>query len=211
MLGASRRGTAVRVGLAVAALAFVLWALPARRAGEDGGHHADHRGHLDAFEKAGVTELKAGQRSPGFRLRTFPIDGEASLEDFRDKLVVLNFWATWCMPCTVEMPTLEALWQAYRERGLVVIGVSVDRGAPRGLLAPYLDHQRLTFPIVLDPDLTTSKAWRVSGLPATFLVKPGGDVAGMAIGAREWNGAEMRALLETLLPVPAPVPAPAPR
>ena len=101
------------------------------------------------------------------------------------------------------MPALEALWQAYRARGLVVIGVSVDRGAPRGLLAPYLDHQRLTFPIALDPDLAASKAWRVTSLPATFLVKPGGEVAGMAIGAREWNGAEMRALLETLLPAPA--------
>ncbi len=202
MVGASRRGTAVRLGLAVAGLALVLWALPARRAGEDGGHHGDHHAHLDAFEKAGVTELKEGQRAPGFRLRTFPADGHVSLEAFRDNLVVLNFWATWCTPCTVEMPTLEALWQAYRERGLVVIGVSVDRGAPRGLLAPYLDHQRLTFPIVLDPDLATSKAWRVTSLPATFLVKPGGEVAGMAIGAREWNGAEMRSLLETMLPAP---------
>ena len=149
-----------------------------------------------------MTELKEGQRGPGFRLRTFPGDGEVSLEAFRSKLIVLNFWATWCTPCTVEMPTLEALWQAYRERGLVVIGVSMDRGAPRGLLAPYLDHQRLTFPILLDPDLATSKAWRVTSLPATFLVKPGGEVAGMAIDARESNGAEMRALLETLLPAP---------
>lgn len=81
----------VRAGLAVTALALVLWALPARRAGEDGGHHGDHPAHLDAFEKAGVTELKEGQRGPGFRLRTFPGDGQVSLEAFRDKLVVLNF------------------------------------------------------------------------------------------------------------------------
>jgi len=201
-LGKAIDNVTVRAGLAVAALALVLWALPARWAGEDGGHHGDHLAHLDAFEKAGVTELKEGQRGPGFRLRTFPADGQVSLEAFRDKLVVLNFWATWCAPCTVEMPTLEALWQAYRARGLVVIGVSVDRGAPRGLLAPYLDHLRLTFPILLDPDLATSKAWRVTSLPATFLVKPDGEVAGMAIGARDWNGAEMRALLETLLPAP---------
>ena len=101
------------------------------------------------------------------------------------------------------MPTLEALWQAYRERGLVVIGVSVDRGAPRGLLAPYLDHQRLTFPILLDPDLGD-----VQGLardePSRDVPREARrrEVAGMAIGAREWNGAEMRALLETLLPAP---------
>jgi hypothetical protein len=55
---------------------------------------------------------------------------------------------------------------------------------------------------VREPDLAPSNTWRVTSLPATFLVKPGGEVAGMAIGAREWNGAEMRALLETLLPPP---------
>ena len=117
-LGKAIDGVTVRVGLAVAGLALVLWALPARRAGDDGGHHGDHAAHLDAFDKAGVTELKEGQRGPAFRLRTFPADGQTSIEAFRDKLVVLNFWATWCTPCTVEMPALEALWQAYRERGL---------------------------------------------------------------------------------------------
>ena len=74
-LGKAIDTVTVRVGLAVAALALVLWTLPARRAGEDGGHHGDHPAHLDAFEKAGVTELKEGQRGPGFRLRTFPPTG----------------------------------------------------------------------------------------------------------------------------------------
>ena len=179
----------------------MLWALPVWRSGEDGGHHRGHAVTLDVFEKAGITEFKEGQRGPAFRLRTFPGEGHASLEDFKHKLVVLNFWATWCTPCTIEMPTLERLWQDYRARGLIVLGISVDRGAPRSLLDPYLKHQQLSFPILLDPDLKTSSAWRVTGLPATFIVKPGGEVAGMAVGARDWNSAEMRALLETLLPV----------
>jgi len=188
------------VGLAVALLAGVLWTLPTRRPGVDGGHHRDHAVALDPFEKAGVVEFTAGQRGPAFRLRTFPREGHASLEEFKGNLLVLNFWATWCEPCTLEMPTLETLWQAYRARGLIVLGVSVDRGAPRALLEPYVAHQRLTFPILLDPELKTAGAWRVTSLPATFIVKPGGDVAGMAAGAREWNSPEMRALLETLLP-----------
>jgi cytochrome c biogenesis protein CcmG, thiol:disulfide interchange protein DsbE len=179
----------------------VLWALPIRRPGGDGGHHNDHAVALDAFEKAGITEFKAGQRGPGFRLRTFAGDGHASLEDFVHKLVILNFWATWCTPCTDEMPTLEMLWHDYKVRGLIVLGVSVDRGAPRALLEPYIAHLRLTFPILLDPDVKAAGAWRVTSLPATFIVKPGGEVAGMAAGAREWNSAEMRSLLETLLPV----------
>ncbi|MDO8478291.1 MAG: TlpA disulfide reductase family protein [Candidatus Rokubacteria bacterium] len=201
MLGGTRRGSLLRVGLAIALFAGVLWTLPTRRPGEDGGHHRDHGVVLDAFEKAGITEFTGGQRGPAFRLRTFPGEGHASLDEFKHNLLILNFWATWCTPCTIEMPTLEMLWQEYRARGLMVLGVSVDRGAPRALLEPYITHQRLTFPILLDPDLKTAGAWRVTSLPATFIVRPGGEVVGRAAGAREWNSAEMRALLETLLPV----------
>jgi len=98
------------------------------------------------------------------------------------------------------MPTLEALWRRYRDRGLVVLGVAVDRGAPRALLDPYVKGLALTFPILLDADMAASRAWRVHGLPATFVVRPGGEAVGMAMGAREWDSAEMRALLERFLP-----------
>jgi peroxiredoxin len=200
LLGTTRRGSLLRVGLAMVLFAAVLWLLPVRRAGEDGGHHSRHGVILDVFEKAGVTEFKEGQRGPAVRLQKFPGPGSATLEDFSQSLVVLNFWATWCTPCADEMPTLETLWQEYRKRGLVVVGVSVDRGAPRALLEPYIAHHRLTFPILLDPDMKTAGAWRVTSLPATFIVKPGGEVVGMAVGAREWTSAQMRTLLETLLP-----------
>ena len=198
ILGASRRETLIRAVLALVVLGAVFWLLPIRRPGEDGGHHGATPA-LDPFEKAGIVELKEGQPAPAFTLGT--LDGaRASLADHRDKLVVLNFWATWCQPCVLEMPSLEALWQRYRARGLVVVGVSVDRGSPRGLLEPYVRNLKLTFPILLDPDSKTSAGWRVTALPATFIVRPGGDVTGMAVGAREWNSAEMQALIERLLP-----------
>jgi peroxiredoxin len=199
VLGYGRRGQLVRVVLAIVLVLVGVWALPVRRAGQDGGHHAAHVPALDAFERAGVTELREGHRTPPLRLPR--LDGAVtSLEDHRDKLVVVNFWATWCEPCTIEMPTLEALWREYRTRGLVVLAVSVDRGAPRSVLDPYVRRLGLTFPILLDADLKASQAWRVTGLPATFLVRPGGEAVGLAFGAREWNSAEMRALLEPLLP-----------
>ena len=197
-LGTSWRQSLIRAALAMVLLGALMWALPTRRPGEEGGHHADHAPRLDAFEKAGVTELKEGQRGPTFRLSLFT-GGEATLDTWKDKLVVLNFWATWCTPCTAEMPSLERLWRQYRERGLVVVGVSVDRGAPRALIEPYLKNLDLTFPILLDPQMETANAWRVPGVPATFVIRPGGDVAGMAIGIREWNSKEMKALLERML------------
>ncbi|HBH03737.1 MAG: hypothetical protein A2W08_09895 [Candidatus Rokubacteria bacterium RBG_16_73_20] len=194
-----RRQHLLRIALAVVVLGALLWALPVRRPGEEGGHRVPASVRLDAFERAGMIELTEGQRGPAFRLPTLA-GGQAGLEDFRDKLVVVNFWATWCTPCTVEMPTLEALWRAYRERGLVVLGVSVDVGAPRGLIEPYVQNLGLTFPILLDADMAVARAWRVTGLPATFVVRPGGEVVGMAVGMREWNAEPMRALLEPMLP-----------
>jgi len=199
ILGASRRESLIRAALAIALLGAIFWVLPIRRAGEGGGHHGGTL--LDPFEKAGIVELKEGQRAPGFALATLD-GGRASLADHRDKLVVVNFWATWCHPCALEMPSLEALWRRYQERGLIVLAVSVDRGSPRGLLEPYVRNLKLTFPILLDPDSKTSDGWRVTALPATFLVRPGGEVTGMAVGAREWHSDEMRALVEGLLPGP---------
>lgn len=198
VLGASWRQSLIRGALALVLLGTLVWLLPTRRAGEPGGHHPDPAPSLDPFEKAGVTELKEGQRGPAFRLPLLT-GGDASLDTWKDKLVILNFWATWCTPCTTEMPSLEALWREYRGRGLVVVGVSVDRGAPRALIEPYLRNLDLTFPILVDPQMEAANAWKVPGVPATFVIRPGGEVAGMAIGIREWNSREMKVLLERLL------------
>lgn len=200
-LGASWRQSTIRAGLALLLLGALFWALPLRRAGEDAGHHRHGESPvtLDPFERAGVTELKEGQRGPGFSLPLWS-GGEATLDTWKDKLVVLNFWATWCTPCTTEMPALERLWRAYQQRGLVVVGITVDRAAPRTLIEPYLRNLDLTFPVLLDGQMESANAWRVPGIPTTFVIRPGGEVVGMVIGLREWDSREMRALIERLLP-----------
>jgi len=199
LLGVGRRQQLLRAALAVALVGGLVWALPIRRPSVDGGHHAAHAPVLDPFERAGVSELREGHRTPPLRLPRLD-GGVSALDDHRERLVIVNFWATWCTPCTAEMPTLEALWRQYRGRGLIVLGVSVDRGAPRPLIEPYVARLGLSFPILLDADLSASRAWRVQGLPATFVVRPGAPGAGLAAAAREWSSAEMRALLERLLP-----------
>lgn len=203
LFGEGRRQRIVRAVLAIALVGGLVWALPIRRPGVDGGgHHGAHAPVLDPFERAGVSELREGHPTPALRLPRLD-GGITALDEHRDRLVIVNFWATWCQPCTVEMPTLEALWREHRERGLLVLGVSVDRGAPRLVLEPYVGRLGLSFPILLDADLGASRAWRVNGLPTTFVVRPGGEAVGMALGAREWNSAEMRGLLERFLPAHA--------
>lgn len=184
--------------LLVVAIAVAAGALLLGRGQHDG---RPGRGSApDLFEPAGITPLKPGTRGPAFRLRTLAGDGHRTLEDYADSLVLLNFWATWCGPCTAEMPTLEALWQRYRDRGFVVLAVSVDRVPPSPAIESYVRHHRLSFPVLLDPEMSAATAWRVTGIPATFIVRPGGEVAGVAQGARDWDGAPVRALLEALLP-----------
>lgn len=205
VLGANRREMLATLGLFLVLLGALWWLLPTRKPGEEGGrYHAATV--LDLFERAGVVEFKEGQRGP--RLTLESLEGRTvSLKDYEGTLAVVNFWATWCTPCEIEMPALENLWARYRERGLVVLGVTVDRGGPRSIIEPYVKGKGLTFPILLDPDMSAARTWRVTGIPTTFLVKPNGEVAGVAHGPREWDGKEMVALLETLLP-PARRPAP---
>ncbi|MBI4562685.1 MAG: TlpA family protein disulfide reductase, partial [Candidatus Rokubacteria bacterium] len=106
LLGESRRAILTRALVLLAIVGAVMWALPLRKPGEEGTRHRHPQAELDLFERAGVIEFKEGQRSPAFRLAT--LDGESvTLQNYAGKLVVLNFWATWCTPCEVEMPTLE--------------------------------------------------------------------------------------------------------
>jgi peroxiredoxin len=181
----------VGIALTIALVAVLVWAVPGRRAGEE-------RRLGDVFDRAGITQLKKGQHGPAFSLAKLD-GGRASLTDWSDHVVVLNFWATWCQPCTDEMPTLERLWRRYRERGVMVVGINVDRGASRALIEAYAGRLALTFPLLLDPDMETAGKWRASALPATFLIRPGGDVVGYALGARDWNSPAMHSLVESIL------------
>ena len=196
--GASRRDTVLR-----ATSPSSSWArsgVPARRRpGEEGGHHGGaRRALLDGFEKAGVSEFTEGQRGPALRLARST--GGAGAADTRRQARHAELLGHLVRALHRRDADARGPLAGLRRARAVVIGVSVDRGAPRAVLEPYIRNLALTFPILLDPDSKTATAWRVTGSPATFVVQPGGEVAGMAAGAREWNGPEMRALIETLLP-----------
>ena len=132
---------------------------------------------LDRSQKGPVSE---GQRAPNFSLTTFDGD-EISLTSLRGKVVVLNFWASWCKPCEQEAADLEAAWRYYQPGGQVVfIGVDYIDTKPEALA--YLEKFDITYPN--GPDLRTqiSQAYRITGVPETYFIDQNGLVNNKKIG-----------------------------
>jgi len=136
--------------------------------------------------------------APGFSLPD--MDGERhALDDYRGKVVMLNFWATWCPPCRREMPSMQRLYEKFVDRGLVVVAVNQFEDPDlvfefTGRLGP-----EPTFPILFDRESRVSEQYKVKGLPTTFLLDKQGRIHYRAIGGREFDHPEVEALIESLL------------
>jgi peroxiredoxin len=139
------------------------------------------------------------QRLPAPNFTLSELAGQTlHLSDYRGKVVLLNFWASFCAPCLEEMPALEALWQDYREQGFVVLAVAADRGSIDPV-RNFVETGNYSFPIPLDPDGDVRKQYEVMALPTTYLIGRDGRFAGRVLGAREWDSAQGRLLVQGLL------------
>ena len=135
--------------------------------------------------------------APGFTLTNLA-GKAASLDDYHGKVVLIHFWATFCVPCVREMPELESLWQEYRDQGLVVLGIATDRGS-ESVVREFVGKTGVTFPTLLDPDGTVRNRYEVVALPMSYLIGRDGKISGRMIGTREWTVPEGRVILERLL------------
>jgi peroxiredoxin len=121
------------------------------------------------------------------------------LADLHGDAVLLNVWATWCPPCREEMPGLQALHATYGDRGLRVLGVSVDsRGAESAIRGFTADHG-ITFTILHDPSETVSRQFRTTGVPETFLIDRDGRIVHRWIGAFDPEAPDVAERIETVL------------
>lgn len=137
-----------------------------------------------------------GSRAPDFTLRDTK-GNYVSLTALRGKVVVLNFWATWCPPCKLEMPGLNRLHNDYIARGLEVIAISTD-SSDKGI-RNYTGELQLNLRIVRDTDGRISKLYRVYSLPTTFVIDQSGRVVLRYMGEQDWDSPEIRAKIEALL------------
>jgi len=107
--------------------------------------------------------------------------GDLDLTQHRGNVVVLNFWATWCVPCRAEMPVFERAQQQYRDQGLVVLAVDFQESDDE--ILAYLKEVGVTFPSAVDRTGEVSRAWRATGLPTTFLIDRQGIIRDVRVGA----------------------------
>ena len=136
--------------------------------------------------------------APDFALKT--LEGTTvRLSALRGKKVVLlNFWATWCPPCRQEMPTLEQIYADYKRKGLEILAINTEPAAEDAVRG-FVTELRLTFPVLLDPQGEVSRKYRVPGLPVSVLVDRQGMIRHIGVGYRSWIDREPRREIESVL------------
>jgi peroxiredoxin len=137
-----------------------------------------------ALRQRPTQPIAIGGRAPDFTLPTLS-SRPIALHDLRKRVVVLNFWATWCPPCVEETPSLEKFTEQVREQGVIVIGVSVDQDS--AALQKFVNQARLSFPIARDPYQSVAARYGTYKFPETYIIDRDGRVAEKVIGPTNWQ------------------------
>ena len=147
---------------------------------------------------AAAADLKSwdGGATPPLALED--LGGKAHrLEDYRGKVVLVNFWATWCEPCRAEMPSMNALRRSLEGRPFEVLAVNLAE--PLSRIEKYLEAMPLGFPLLRDRDSAVAKAWKARLLPASYLIGRDGRIRYVAFGEVDWASAPVREKVMQLL------------
>ncbi len=140
---------------------------------------------------------RRGHMAPDFLLRD-TTNHSVRLSDFKGKAVLINFWATWCGPCLMEMPSLDTLYQRNRDKDFVVLAVAGDDEG-NAAVRPFVKRFHLSFPTLLDPEMEVNDLYQVRTIPASFLVDRKGYIRDIVFGSVDWSAPDAQALIDTLL------------
>lgn len=150
--------------------------------------HAGSGGACPAFALLAAApgignQSTANKAAPEWRLKD--LDGKpVKLSDFKGKVVILNFWATWCPPCRQEIPDFIALQKQYADKGLVIVGVSLDEGGP-ALVKPFVKKMGINYPIVMGDQKTAAAYGGIQVVPTTFVIDKNGKIAAQHDGGAD--------------------------
>ena len=132
---------------------------------------------------AAISKIEADnehRQQADFTLRQ--LNGQTwTLKELRGKVVLVNFWATWCPPCRKEMPDLETLYKQFKDQGLVILAISDE---DEGKVKPFIAEQKVTYPILLDPGRKVNERFEIEGIPKTFVYDRSGKLVAQSIDMR---------------------------
>ena len=120
-----------------------------------------------------------------------------NLKDYQHRFVLLNFWATWCVPCLKEMPDLEKAYQKMGSKKLIVLAVGM--GEDKSSISKFAEKHEFTFPMIADSTLEIARLYGVENIPITYLINPEGVIIGRALGIRDWASPELIEIIDSKL------------
>ena len=156
--------------------------------------------------RARFAPVVPGSEAPSFEVQDLE-GNRVTLDDFDGRVVLLNIWATWCLPCRTEMPSMQALYEEFPGRPFEVVAVSVDArngrtdafGRPGGDIGEFVESMDLTFTVLHDPSGRIQQTYGTTGVPESFLIGADGIIYKRVTGATEWDAPQHRQLVERLL------------
>jgi thiol-disulfide isomerase/thioredoxin len=154
----------------------------------------------EAFEELGIPVVD--RPIPMVNFSTTLVNGNTiSLKDLAGKVIFLNFWATWCGPCRMEMPSMEALYRRFKDQGFEILAVDVQENQKD--VAAFMNELGLSFPAALDAKGDIAAIYAIEAFPTTYIIDRNGRIITRLVGAINWDVPELAGLFETLLKVPA--------
>jgi thiol-disulfide isomerase/thioredoxin len=150
----------------------------------------------DKLVRFGITVPKKKTEAIDFELEDMNGDIK-KLSSYSGKVVFLNFWATWCGPCRIEMPSMQRVYEEFKDKGFVI--VAVDLQEDKKVVKKFITEYNLTFPVLLDKTGKVGGIYGARSIPTTYLIDRNGYIIGRQIGAREWDTQEFKELFGEIL------------
>ncbi len=157
--------------------------------------NANNNSKVNIFFKENIKEISPGVPAPDFSLQN--IEGESiSLSDYKGKVILLNFWASWCGPCIAEMPSIENLHKTVKDENIQV--VTINLGESKDVVSNFMSKNGYSFNSLLDSDNSVAGIYGIRSIPTTYIINKEGNIVASKLGSHEWDSEGVISILREL-------------
>lgn len=157
----------------------------------------DREAAITTLRSIGMTVFEDEIKAPDFNLKLLGSEESVSLSDYRGKVVFLNFWATWCGPCRIEMPSMEALYRDLQDEGFVIL--AINQQERDDVVSSYITEENYSFPVLMDYEARAGMLYGLRVIPTTYIIDAEGNVVAGKIGTHMYDGERYRTLFRQLM------------